>query len=112
MGRSAGVRPRCSFDNGKNRRGNQLDGQAKSLTQPAGVEIFGLPVPRARGDHEVLFPDGLEIEVSADSAYDEGQQVQKEQILSFEHWLQLDRGPTRGDADSTERVRGFSTRSN
>ena len=32
MGRSAGVRPRCSLNNGKNRTGKQLDVQAKSLT--------------------------------------------------------------------------------
>ena len=33
MGRSAGVYPNCSLNNGKNSRGKQLDGQAKSLTQ-------------------------------------------------------------------------------
>ena len=32
MGRSAGVRPRCSLNNGKNRTGKWLDVQAKSLT--------------------------------------------------------------------------------
>ena len=30
---SAGVRPNCSLNNGKNSRGKQLDDQAKSLTQ-------------------------------------------------------------------------------
>jgi hypothetical protein len=33
MGRSAGVRPNCSLNVGKNSTGKQLDGQAKSLTQ-------------------------------------------------------------------------------
>jgi transposase len=32
MGRSAGVRPRCSLNNGKNRTGKWLEVQAKSLT--------------------------------------------------------------------------------
>jgi hypothetical protein len=33
MGRSAGVRPYCSWNNGKKRRGEQPDVQAESLTQ-------------------------------------------------------------------------------
>ncbi|HIF92466.1 MAG TPA: hypothetical protein EYQ60_04970 [Myxococcales bacterium] len=33
MGRSAGVRSKCSLNNGNNSKGKQLEGQAKSLTK-------------------------------------------------------------------------------
>ncbi len=57
MGRSAGVRPNCSLNNGKNSRGKQLDGQAKSLT--AGVGILGLPGSRSRDQDFRSISQGL-----------------------------------------------------
>lgn len=40
MGRSAGVRPDCSLNNGRNRRGEQPDVQVKSLTQRLVSELW------------------------------------------------------------------------
>ena len=58
MGRSAGVRPNCSLNNGKNSRGKQLDGQAKSLTQRLVSEFWACQLFRVSCG-SILTPDAL-----------------------------------------------------
>ena len=56
MGRSAGVRPDCSLNNGNNSRGKQLEGQSEIPNPTAGVRFLGLPLSSQNLGREALSP--------------------------------------------------------